>query len=115
MKSLTNWFRKVLPKQSTDLSDSPERVESVDPVSAILAEAQDRIRKYPGLRVTVIPDSPTANPNWRPGWLERWGYRVPAHLEIRKLSERELQAEKNVRELVEKALADRREAGIEND
>ena len=114
MKSLTNWLRKVLPKRSTDLSDSPERVESADTVSAILAEAQDRIKKYPGLRVTVIRNTPNSS---RPVWLERWGHKIPAHLEVRKFNEEELRAEKETQELIEKALTDRREAGIgtEND
>jgi hypothetical protein len=119
----TNWFRKVLPKQSTELSDSPEPVSAADTLSAqieaIKNEAQDRInKKYPGLRVAVIRNSiPTPNHNWRPNWLELWSHAVPKHFEVRKLREEELRAEKDVEKLVEKALADRREAGIgtEND
>ncbi len=58
-----------------------------------------------------------SNPNWRPNWLERWGFRVPDPLEFTEPSEEKLRDEKETQELVEKALADRREAGIgtEND
>lgn len=109
MKSLTNWFRKVLPKQSIDLSDSPERVESADTVTAILAEAQDRIKKYPGLRLTVIRNTPNSS---RPVWLERWGHKIPAHLEVHKFNEEQLRAEKETHELIEQALRDRKDAGV---
>jgi len=111
MKGLT-WFRKALPKQSTKLSNSPKRVESADTVSAILAEAQDRIKKYPGLRVTLIRNTPNSS---RPVWLERWGHKIPAHLEVRKFSEEELRAEKETQELVKQALKDRKDAGIRAD
>jgi hypothetical protein len=109
MKSLTNWLRKVLPKPSIELSDSPERVESADTVSAILAQAQDRIKKYPGLRVTVIRNTPNSS---RPVWLERWGHKIPAHPEVRKFSAEELRAEKETQELIKQALKDRKDAGV---
>ena len=56
-----------------------------------------------------------SNQNWRPNWLERWGFRVPGPLEFTEPSEEKLRCEKETQELVEKAVQERMDAGIRAD